>query len=190
MNQPTSVTASGAIGTPGVFTSVGSHYMVSGQKVRLASGTPPAPLSLGVDYWVTSTSLAATTFTLSATNGGAALVLSGVGTCLVYRGAEVDALTIQNNVWYLPFHNLANPRGAYRNAGSPAAVPTNVTADHNTDNNGGSATNPNFAVQPPVALADWRPTTGYAVSGGATVPVLKDFNQAARTVAALGAVNP
>ena len=193
VNQPTNISATGAVG-PGIFTASSKHFMVAGQKVRLASGTPPAPLSLGVDYYVTATNLALYTFMVSATPGGAEIAMSTAGgACVVYRGAEVDKLNIKNNVWYLPFHNIANPNSATFYGGTPAAAPTNVSATNNTSDSGNATNNPHFAVQPPAqdkTGADWRPTTGYAVSGGATVPVLKDFNQATRTVAALGAVSP
>lgn len=193
VNQPTNISATGAIG-PGIFTAAAKHYMVAGQKVRLASGTPPAPLSLGVDYYVTATNLAPYTFMVSATYGGAEIAMStSGGACVVYRGAEVDKLNIKNNVWYLPFHNIANPNDATFYGGSPAAAPTNVSATNNTSDSGNATNNPHFAVQPPSQNktgADWRPTTGYAVSGGATVPVLTDFNMATRTVASLGAVKP
>lgn len=193
VTQPTSVTATGAVGTPGVFTSTLSHYMTSGSKLRLA-GAPPAPLAAGVDYWVTPTNLTAATFTISATNGGAALAISGAGTCLVYRGPEVDDLIVKNNLWYLPNHNPANTRiAAVWLSGTPAAAPTNVVTSNNTDNVQNARVSPNFAVQPPALLTDWRPNAGsYAINTGATVPVLRDFNSANRYGGAydLGAVLP
>lgn len=104
---------------------------------------------------------------------------------------DVDDVQIQNNIWHYPFA-ITTSKSAYRL--SALAAPTNVTATYNTDSvSGGSATtSPNFAVTPPVALTDWRPTTGYAVNQGATVPVLRDFNQASRYGATydLGAVLP
>ena len=187
---PTGPTASGAIGTPGVFTAT-NHYLGVGFRVQL-KGTPPAPLATGTFYWVTATSFTANTFTLSATDGGAALALSGTGTCEVSQFVEVDDVSIKNNIWYLPHHNPANPyRTAYRLNGTPAAAPTNVVADHNTDNNGGSTVSPGFVATPPVALTDWKPS-GYPVNNGATVPVLRDFNNASRVggTYGLGAVLP
>jgi hypothetical protein len=104
---------------------------------------------------------------------------------------DVDQVKVQNNLWYLP-HATTGAKAAVGLGLS--AAPTNVTNSNNTDSvTGGAAGNtPNFAVQPPVALADWRPTTGYAVNQGATVPVLRDFNNASRYGAAydLGAVLP
>lgn len=105
--------------------------------------------------------------------------------------ADVDDLKIQNNIWYYPF--AATPsKAAYRTA--LAANPTNVVATYNTDSvsGGGANTSPNFVATPPVALTDWRPTTGYAVNQGVNAPVLRDFNNASRYGAAydLGAVLP
>ena len=101
---------------------------------------------------------------------------------------DADEITIKNNLWYAPFHGNIK-RTAYFNQDG-ACGPT-ITASNNTDDGQTSATTPNFAVQPPVALADWRPTTGYAVDGGATVPVLRDFNMATRSgLYDLGAVLP
>jgi hypothetical protein len=110
--------------------------------------------------------------------------------CISTAYGQVDSLTIQNNLWYLPFATTGT-KGVIDSSG---ATPTNVTTSHNTDSvSGGAAgTTPNFAVQPPVALTDWRPTTGYAVNQGATVPVLRDFNMATRVGGTydLGAVLP
>ena len=98
---------------------------------------------------------------------------------------------MQNNLWYLP-HATTTAKAAV--GLGPSAAPTNVTHSNNTDSvTGGAPGNtPNFAAQPPVALADWRPTTGYALNQGITVPVLRDFNNASRYGATydLGAVLP
>lgn len=107
--------------------------------------------------------------------------------------AEVDRVDIKNNIWYLPFHNPGNQKKfAYRLSGSPAANPTNITADHNTDNNGDLSTSPGFVNTPPVHLTDWRPTAFWTINNGATVPVLRDFNNASRVGGTydLGAVLP
>lgn len=194
--QPTRVTATGAVGTPGVFTALGSHFMIAGSVCRLA-GTPPAPLSVGVDYFVTATNLTATTFTIAETNGGAALSISTAGTCQVYRGPEVDDLIVKNNIWYFPHQNPATPAislAAVWLAGSPPAAPTRLVVSNNTDTVAGGAirTSPNFVATPPTLLTDWRPTSGYAVDSGTTVPVIKDFNMASRVGGTydLGAVLP
>lgn len=104
---------------------------------------------------------------------------------------DVDDVQIKNNIWYYPFA-ITTSKSAYRL--STLASPTNVVDTNNTDSvSGGSANNsPNLAATPPVALTDWRPTTGYAVNQGATVPVLRDFNNASRFGGTydLGAVLP
>ena len=104
---------------------------------------------------------------------------------------DVDQIKVQNNLWYFP-HATTGAKAAIGLGLS--AEPTNVTNSNNTDSVvGGAAGNtPNFVATPPVLLTDWRPTTGYAVNQGATVPVLRDFNNASRYGAAydLGAVLP
>jgi hypothetical protein len=184
------VTSTWAAGTPGVFTAT-NHKLYVGFRVRV-SGTVPPELTVGTYYWVTATNHTANTFTLSATNGGAALTLSGSGSCSVNQFVDVDSVNIKNNIWYNPHHNPANSyKGVSRNIGTPTAAPTNVTTSNNTDNNGGISTNPSFVATPPVALTDWKPS-GYPVDNGATVPVLRDFNQATRVGGTydLGAVLP
>jgi hypothetical protein len=196
INAPTSKTASGAIGTPGVFTST-SHGFSVNQKVRLIGpGTIPAPLVVNTDYWISATSFAANTFVLKDAVGGTDLALSGTGTCGVTKYTQVDDVKIHNNLWYLPFHNPANlKRTACRLQNTTGTFPTNVTATFNTDTvaGGDALVSPNFAVQPPVSLADWKPvTTSYAIDSGTTVPVLRDFNAAIRVggIYDLGAVLP
>lgn len=107
--------------------------------------------------------------------------------------AQVDRVDIKNNIWYLPFLSPLNTRrSAVHLSGSPAAAPTNITHDHNTDNNGGVYTSPGFVNTPPVLLTDWRPTAAWTRNNGATVPVLHDFNMASRIGGAydMGAVLP
>lgn len=79
VDTPRVASAAGAIGTPGIFTATG-HPFQEGYVVQL-TGTPPAPLATGTPYFISTTSLTANTFALSATDGGAALTLSGTGTC-------------------------------------------------------------------------------------------------------------
>ena len=181
-------------GTPGVFTRGGAdHQFGAGFRVRLG-GTPPAPLVAGTDYWVTSTSLTARDFTLAATEGGAPLAITTSGTCTVTQFEQVKDIDIRNNLFYLPHHNPANPTAvAYGLVGDPVAAPENVTSSNNTGNVGAYNTSPNFTATPPVALTDWKPTTGsYAINGGTSVPVLRDFNNASRVGAGnhMGAVLP
>lgn len=103
---------------------------------------------------------------------------------------EVDQLTVKNNLWYYPFHGNSDKNAVGLGA---SAAPTNVVSSNNTDvvAGGGATVSPNFAATPPVALSDWRPTSGYAVDQGTTVPVIKDFNMVTRTgTYDLGAVLP
>jgi hypothetical protein len=98
-------------------------------------------------------------------------------------------ITINNNIWYVPFHANVNKTAVFNNGGAG----TNIVASNNTDNGQTAQTSPNFVATPPVALTDWRPNTGsYAIGAGATVPVLRDFNLAARVGSAysMGAILP
>lgn len=76
------------IASPGVFT-LNSHLFYEGQPVVLStSGALPTGLSAATVYFLTATSLATNTFTLSATRGGAAINTSGsqsgTHTCTTY----------------------------------------------------------------------------------------------------------
>ena len=114
--------------------------------------------------------------------------LTNPNACQFVRTSGVcDDIKIKNNLWYLPNRLEDFQYGIVYNNGGLA---TNIDTGTAANNTASHLANPNFAVQPPVALADWRPTSGYAVSGGATIPVVTDFNQSTRTVASLGAVKP
>lgn len=104
---------------------------------------------------------------------------------------DVDDVKVRNNLWYFP-HTINSYKTAI--GLSATAAPTNVSATYNTDSvaGGDARTSPNFVATPPVALTDWRPTSGYALDRGTTVPVLRDFNGASRVgnTYDLGAVLP
>lgn len=102
----------------------------------------------------------------------------------------VDDLVVKNNLWYLPNYMNASKGVLYR---QPSSLGANVTMSNNTDNVSDANTSPNFVATPPVALTDWRPKAGsYAINSGASVPVPRDFNNAARTGGThhMGAVLP
>ncbi len=87
-------------------------------------------------------------------------------------------LVVKNNLWYLPNYAGSAKGVLYSPASS---VGSNVTLSNNTDNGQTAQTSPNFVATPPVLLTDWRPNTGsYAINTGATVPVLRDFNNTSR----------
>lgn len=100
----------------------------------------------------------------------------------------VSDIKIKNNLWYLP-NRLENFQYGliYNDLGLATGI--DAPALYNTSSH---LANPHFAVMPPVALADWRPTSGYAVDGGTAVPVLRDFNNNNRIGGAydMGAVLP
>jgi hypothetical protein len=66
--------------TDDVLTVSGAHYLLVGDIVRVSSATTlPAGLSAATDYYVLTTP-STTTLTLSATNGGAVVAITGAGT--------------------------------------------------------------------------------------------------------------
>jgi hypothetical protein len=102
--------------------------------------------------------------------------------------AETGQVDIRNNISYLPYvSGYWADKIVHASVGATAAA---YTASNNTVNH---TTNPLFTATPPVTLADWKPATGsYAINSGATVPVLRDFNNASRVGAGnhMGAVLP
>ena len=79
-NPPAFIGASGAVGTPGVFTATG-HKFNRYNKVRLF-GSAPTGLSTGTDYYISATNLTANTFSLSSTfNTDTPLAISVSGSC-------------------------------------------------------------------------------------------------------------
>lgn len=103
---------------------------------------------------------------------------------------QIDQVSVKNNILYAPHHSMTfNRVSVYRASGTG----TNVVAENNTDEVSTINATPNFVVTPPIALTDWRPNTGsYAINTGATVPVLRDFNNISRYGATydMGAVLP
>ena len=102
-------------------------------------------------------------------------------------GADTSQVEVKNNISYQPYLGAWADKIVYVGNGATVAA---YTASNNTVN---QTTNPNFTAIPPVALADWKPNTGsYAINAGATVPVLRDFNNASRVGAGnhMGAVLP
>lgn len=71
-----------SVASPGVVTWAGGHGLEAGSPVVFdaASGTLPTGLSENVVYYVVSTGLTPTTFSVSATPGGAAIATTAAGT--------------------------------------------------------------------------------------------------------------
>lgn len=99
--------------------------------------------------------------------------------------ATATGLLFYNNLAYTPSYSgskvVLNVTGG-----------STYTAATNSSNAQMGATSPNFTATPPTTYAEWKPTSGYAVNGGTTVPVYDDFFSVARTypTADIGAVNP
>lgn len=77
------------IGTD-VMTSAVNHGMTAGYVVQFQGAAPPAGLSTFVNYYVIAAGLTLNTFSLSATQGGAAVNLTGAGTGAGFRGQGWD----------------------------------------------------------------------------------------------------
>lgn len=114
--------------------------------------------------------------------------LANPQTCQFVRTfGDMDLIKIKNNIWYLKNRPEDFEYGIIYNGGGLAL---HVDASNNTASH---LTSPNFVATPPVVLTDWKPTAGsYAINTGATVPVLRDFNNASRVGGTydLGAVLP
>lgn len=84
-----------------------------------------------------------------------------------YTGATA---TFRNNLVYAPNGTKPSYSTMFYNPGLVTVTESNNTAWANY-----TSVTPNFTATPPVAPANWKPTTGYAVGGGTTVPVWTDF---------------
>jgi len=84
--------------SPCVFTAPGMYYG-NGTNVFLA-GSPPSGFTLGQSYFVVNTNIAAGTFQLSATSGGAAIGSSstGSGTVLTFQATTLHNSQVNINV--------------------------------------------------------------------------------------------
>lgn len=72
-----SITATVTIAAPGVFTATSHGYIAGDSVVFTTTGALPTGIVANTVYFVTATSLAANTFTVSATLGGAAITTTG-----------------------------------------------------------------------------------------------------------------
>jgi hypothetical protein len=83
-------------------------------------------------------------------------------------GAPVTNITARNNLAYAP--NASGPVMLVNNCGA-CLTQSNNSSDAQVKN-----TSPNFSTTPPVAPSDFTPIAGgYAIGGGASVPVWSDF---------------
>ena len=86
---------------------------------------------------------------------------------------DITNVTVANNLGYAPLDTQHYMVACVSNP-ILTACPTLATT-HNSSYTDVRSTNPNFSVTPPIATSDWRPTTGYAIGGGTSVPVWSDF---------------
>lgn len=84
MNYPINLSAYTATVSGNTFTVPSSNGRLTGAtKVKITSGTPPAPLVLNTSYWLINKTL--TTFQVSATQGGSAITLTNSGSSPVVQ---------------------------------------------------------------------------------------------------------
>ena len=107
--------------SPGIVT-VNSHGLIAGDPVLFTTtGALPTGLAINTIYYVTSTSLAANTFTVSATLGGAAINTTGAGsgTHTVFTGTSYNGIGIavddfvdntQHDLYLINADNASNVR--------------------------------------------------------------------------------
>lgn len=106
LDGPVSVT-SATVATPGVFTNSGTNDFKAGDAVVFQgiSGLTIPGVSANQAVYVTSTSLAATTFTVALTPGGTGVQVTVTGTATVYRVLHQQRL----QTTALPITNLRFP---------------------------------------------------------------------------------
>lgn len=103
---------------------------------------------------------------------------------LYITSAAATGIDVKNNVTYMPACTKSCKSVL-------AAVGAVYTASNNTVDGNITTTSPNFTTTPPVTVADWRPTSGYAVNTGVQVPVYDDVLGVVRTgTFDMGALQP
>lgn len=96
--------------------------------------------------------------------------------CTIGPNRPVTNSVIKNNLAYAPndsSHKLFSMTDDDSNLTSGSTTGASGTNGNSSDAQVLS-TVPGFTI-PPVATSDWKPTSGYAVGGGASVPVWSDF---------------
>ena len=123
-------------------------------------------------------------------NNSAVAVITGTG----YQFSRVYASLASLCSGVLVKNNLIYASGQ-------TGTPVILTLDGGNPNTGGGASNnstptqvksvsPAFVANPPVLVTDWKLTgASYGLTGGATIPVLRDFFNSTKDADALGACN-
>ena len=96
------------IATPGVFTNSGTNDLKVGDAIIFGALGTITGISVNTVYYVTATTLAATTFTLSATIGGTALQITG-STAAVTAYRVLDSVRLQTTSLPLTQVTFSNP---------------------------------------------------------------------------------
>jgi hypothetical protein len=106
LNPGTSFTYTSTAASPAVFTTGTSSNLTAGEEVTL-SGTAPGGFTAGTPYFVASTPApTATTFSLAATSGGAAIAGTSAGSGTVTTVGNIDLYAPQNGSGTLAFWEL------------------------------------------------------------------------------------
>jgi len=81
-----------------------------------------------------------------------------------------STMTFKNNVIYAPSGTKPSYSSLFYNPGG-----ITITQSNNTAWASYTSTSPNFTATPPVAPGNWKPTSGYTIAGGTSVPAWSDF---------------
>jgi hypothetical protein len=119
----------------GIFTST-AHGLVLGDRVRVTNtgGAVPTGLAINTNYFVIAANLTANTFSLSATSGGAAVVMSdnGSGVNSFNRWDNLNAFFFEDRAVVLASRLPADSIEFAQSRGVPTPVKVEVATDSET----------------------------------------------------------
>lgn len=116
------------IATPGVFTNSGTNDLKIGDAIIFTSIGTITGISVNTMYYVTGTSLAATTFTIALTPGGTAIQITGVSSAYTFYRV-LDMIRLQTAALATPIDkNYPNPLRGVANANLLVYFPTSLTS--------------------------------------------------------------
>jgi hypothetical protein len=182
------------IASPGVITRVAHGYLAGQPVVFHSTGALPTGLTAGTTYYVISTGLAADTFRVSATVGGAAVNTSGTqsGTHYVERGGAMptfstEGLLAQGTIYYVDSVvdsstiTLKNGSGTALGTCTVATGSPTYYAATGSDSNTGSAADRSHALLTLQHAVDLAPTL-YGSGSGIVKIQLADSRYAGATI--------
>lgn len=116
-----------ASGSPAILTSA-NHGLTAGTPIMFSGGSLPVGISANTIYFVTSSNLTATTFTISATSGGAPINTTGATASSFYYRDFVNIDSIDNLVSYLN-NGATFPISSQNALSTPDQYQNNVLVD-------------------------------------------------------------